>query len=86
MIDEGFLHKISGLFICLTAVILCHLLQCWQTGICINNVAFTRATFSGKKNNLYWQISKVSGLPQHPDTFENPNYSSYQLETRSANG
>jgi len=38
MTDEGFLHKIDGRFICLTAAILCHSLQCWRTGSCIDNV------------------------------------------------
>jgi len=61
MKDEGFLDKIDGPFICLTAAILCHSLRCWRTGICIDNVAFTRATSGGKNNNVYWQVSKVSG-------------------------
>jgi len=59
MTDEGFLDKIDCPFICLTAAILCHSLRCWWTGICIDNVAFTRATSGGKKNNVYWQVSKV---------------------------
>jgi len=63
MTDEGFLDKIDGPFICLTAAILCHSLRCWRTGICIDNVAFTRATSGGKKNNVYWQVSKVTGSP-----------------------
>jgi len=66
MTDEGFLDKIDDLFICLTAAILCYSLQCWQTGICIDNMAFTRAHSGGKKNNLYWQVSKVSGSPDGP--------------------
>jgi len=63
MTDEGFLDKIDRPFICLTAAILCHSLQGWRTGICIDNVAFTSATSEGKKNNVYWQVSKVSGSP-----------------------
>jgi len=63
MTDEIFLDKIDGPFICLTADILCHSLRCWRTGICIDNVAFTRATSGGKKNNVYWQVSKVFGSP-----------------------
>jgi len=63
MTDQGFLDKIDGPFICLTAAMLCHSLRCWRTGICIDNVAFTRATSAGKKNNVYWQGSKVSGSP-----------------------
>jgi len=65
MTDEGFLDKIDGRFICLTAAILCHSLRYWRTGICIDNlnVAFTWATSGGKKNNVYWQVSKVSGCP-----------------------
>jgi len=66
MTDEGFLHKIDGPFICLTAAILWHSLRCWPTGICIDNVAFTRATSGGKKNNVYWQVSIVSGSPDRP--------------------
>jgi len=66
MTDEGFLDKIDGPFICLTAAILCHSLRCWRTGICIDSVAFTRATSRGKKNNVYWQVSKVSGSPDSP--------------------
>jgi len=64
MTDEGFLDKIDGRFISLTAAILCHSLRCWRTGICIDNVAFTRATSGGKENNVYWQVSKVSGSPE----------------------
>jgi len=63
MTDQGFLDKIDGPFICLTAAILCHSLRCWRTGISVDNVAFTRATSGGKKNNVYWQVSKVSGSP-----------------------
>jgi len=80
MTDEGFLDKIDCPFICLTAAILCHSLRCWWTSICIDNVAFTRATSAGKKNNVYWQVSKVFGSPDspwHPDTFENSKYSSW---------
>jgi len=67
MKDEGFLDKIDGPFICLTAAILCHSLRCWWTGICIDNVAFIRATSGGKKNNVYRQVSKVCGSPDGPD-------------------
>jgi len=66
MTDEGVLDKIDGPFICLTAAILCHSLRYWWTGICIDNVAFTRATSGGKKNNVYWQVSKVSGSRDGP--------------------
>ena len=66
MMDEGFLDKIDGPFICLTGAILCHSLRGWRAGICIDNVAFTRATSGGKKTNLYWQLSKVSGSPDGP--------------------
>jgi len=66
MKDEGFLDKIDGPFICLTAAILCHSLRCWWTGICIDNVAFTSATSGGKKNNVYWQVLKVSGSLDAP--------------------
>jgi len=63
MTDEGFLGNIASPFICLTPTILCHSLRFWLTGICIDNVAFTRATSRGKKNKVYWQVSKVSGSP-----------------------
>jgi len=66
MTDEGFLDKIDGPFICLTAATLCQSLRCWQTGISIDNVAFTWATSGGEKNNVYWQVSKVSGSPDGP--------------------
>jgi len=59
MTDEGFLDKINGPFIC-------HSLRCWRTGICIDNVAFTRVTSGSKKNNVYWQVSKVSRSPDGP--------------------
>jgi len=76
MMDEGFLGKIDGSFICLTAAILCHSLRCWQTGNFINNVAFTRASSKGKTNNADVRFSEVSGslgaqAPRHPDTLEN---------------
>jgi len=67
MTDEGFLDKLDGPFICLTAAILGHSLQSWRSGICIDNVAFTRATSGSKKNNVYWQVSKVSGCRNGPD-------------------
>ena len=66
MTDEGFLDKIDGPFICLTAAILCHSLRWWRTGICIDNVAFIRATSGGRKNNVYWQVSPVSGSHDGP--------------------
>jgi len=66
MTNAGLLDKIDVPFICLTAAILCHSLRCWQTGICIDIVAFTRATSGGKKNNVYLQVSKVSGSLDGP--------------------
>jgi len=66
MKDEDFLNTINGPFICLIAAILCYFLRFWQTGICIDNVAFTRVTSVGKKNNVYWQVSKVSGSRDGP--------------------
>jgi len=76
MTAEGFLDKIEGPFICLTAAILCHSLRYWRTGICIDNVPFTRATSWGKKNNVYWQVSKVSGSPDGPGIMTLLNISS----------
>jgi len=66
MTDDGFLDKIDGPFICLTAAILCHSLRSWWTGICIDDVAFTRATSGRKKNHVYWQVAKGSGSPEGP--------------------
>jgi len=59
MVDEGFLGKIDGPFICLTAAILCHSLRCWWTGNSIDNVAFTRAYSKGKTNNADLRFSEV---------------------------
>jgi len=64
--DEGFLDKVEGPFICLTAAILCHSLRCWRTAIFINNVVFTQASSGGKINYAYWQVSKVSRSPNCP--------------------
>jgi len=64
--DYGFLDKIEGPFICLTAAILCHSLRCWQTDIFIDNVAFTQPNSGGKINYGYWHVSKVSGSPESP--------------------
>jgi len=61
MTDDGFLDKIDGLFITRTAAILCYSLRCWRTGLCIKNVAFTRVTSEGRKNNVYWHVLKVFG-------------------------
>jgi len=66
MTGVGFLDKINGPFICLTAAILYHSVRCWRTGIGIDNVAFTWATSGGKANNVYWQVAKVSGSPDGP--------------------
>jgi len=63
MMDESFPDQIDRPFICLIAAILCHSLRCWRTGIGIDNVAFTRATSEGKRNSVYWQVSKVSRSP-----------------------
>jgi len=64
--NEGCLDKIDGPLSCLTAAILCHSLRCWQTGIFIDNVAFTGASPGGKINYAYWQVSKVAGSPDCP--------------------
>jgi len=86
MKDEDFLNKINGPFICLTAAILCYSLRCWQTGICIDNVAFTRVTSVGKKNNVYWQVSKVSGSPTAQAYGHFCKQQVLELGERSANG
>lgn len=59
--DEGFLGKIDGPFICLATAILCHSLRCWRTGDFIDNVPFTRANCGGKMNSAYLWFSKVCG-------------------------
>jgi hypothetical protein len=48
MMDDGFLEKINGPFLCLSAAILCHALRCWQTGKFIDDVNFTRFSSQGK--------------------------------------
>ena len=57
--DEGFLGKIDGPFICLTTAILCHFLQCWRTGDFVNNVPFMRANCRDMMNSAYLCFSKV---------------------------
>jgi len=79
MMDEGFLGKIDGPFIYLTAAILCHSLRCWRTGTFINNVAFTRASSKSKTNNANLRFSELprslgAQAPRHPDTLENCKY------------
>jgi len=55
-----FLGKIGGLFICLTAAMLCHSLQCWRTGIFINKVVFTGSNAGGKINRADLWFAGVS--------------------------
>ena len=55
--DERFLGKIDGPFICL----LCHSLRCWRTGDFIDNVPFMRGNCGGKMNSAYLWFSKVCG-------------------------
>ena len=59
--DEGFLGRIDGPFICLTAAILYYSLRGWRTGDFVDNVPFTRANGGGKMNSAYLWFSKVSG-------------------------
>ena len=59
--DKGFLGKIDGPFICLTAAILCHSLRCWRSEDFIDNVPFTRANCGGKMNSAYLWFAKVYG-------------------------
>jgi len=59
--DEGFVGKINGPFICLTAAILCHSVQCWRTGNFIDNLACTRASSKGKTTKADLRIPEVSG-------------------------
>ena len=46
--DPEFLEKINPTFLCLTTAILCHTLRCWQTGLFIDEVNFTRSNSQGK--------------------------------------
>ena len=59
--NEGFLVKINGPFICVTAAILYHSLRCWRSGDFIDAVPFTRANCGGKMNSAYLWFSKVYG-------------------------
>ena len=60
IMDEGFLGKIDGPFICLRAAILSHLLRCWRTGNFIDNVSFTLARSKSKSNKANLRFSEVS--------------------------
>ena len=46
--DQEFLEKIKPTFLCLTTAILYHALRCWQTGLFIDDVHFTRYNLRGK--------------------------------------
>ena len=46
--DPEFLEKINPTFLCLTTAILCQALRCWQTGLFIDEVHFTRSDSRGK--------------------------------------
>ena len=46
--DPEFLEKINPTFLCLTTAILCHALRCWQTGLFIDEIHFTRSNSRGK--------------------------------------
>ena len=61
MTDARFLGKIDGLFIGLTAAMLCHALRCWWTGILIDKVGFTGSNAGGKINRADLWFSGVSG-------------------------
>jgi len=61
MTDARFLGKIDGLFVCLTAAMLCHSLRCWRTGIFIDKVVFTCSNAGGKINRAELWFSGVSG-------------------------
>ena len=45
--NNGFLGKINGEFICLTAAILCHALCCWVSESFVDDVNFTRSSSQG---------------------------------------
>jgi len=59
-----FLGKIDGLFISLTAAILCHSLRCRPSGIFEDKVAFTRSNAGSKIKTMYMRCSTVSGSLQ----------------------
>ena len=46
--DPVCLEKINPTFLCLTTAILYHALRCWQTGLFIDDVHFTRSNSRGK--------------------------------------
>ena len=73
MVDAGFLVKIYGPFICLTAAILYHSLQCWRSRVFKDKVAFTHSNAGDKINNADLRFSTVSRslLAKHLDTIEN---------------
>ena len=47
-LDDGFLGKINGPFLCLSIAMLCHALQCWQSGSYIDDISFMRSNSRGK--------------------------------------
>jgi len=78
MTDARFLGKINGPFICLTAAMLCHSLQCWRTGIFVDKVVFTRSNAEGKINcaDLWFSgvsrslLARASGYSRKPQVLE----------------
>ena len=78
MTEAGFIGKIDGPFIFLTAAMLCHSLRCWRTGIFIDKVAFTRSNAGGKiKGADLWFLGvsgslsvKASEYPRKPQVLE----------------
>ena len=62
-LNDEFLARINGPFICLSAAILCHSLRCWQSGIFVDEINFTRSNSRGKdqKHSLYTGNNQANG-------------------------
>jgi len=60
MMAEGFIGKINGTFIYLSAAMLCYSLQWCPTGNILDTVAFTDACSKGMTNNVdlpvFWNV------------------------------
>ena len=54
--DPEFLEKINPKFLFLTTAILCHALRCWQTGLFIDEVHFTRSNSRGQPSLIRVRI------------------------------
>src|SRR5205807_825118 len=62
-LNDEFLARINDPFICLSAAILCHSLRCWQSGIFVDEINFTRSNSRGKdqKHPLWIGNNQANG-------------------------